>query len=148
MFFLRTYFACWCKDPDPGGPKHTDPTDPDPQCWEVLSNLSGRRQARTTFEIISIYSRLGPGGCGDSCHLQVCSPLQSDWSHLLSAKQRRHLKSSLYIPGLGLVAVVIAVTFKCVPLCRVTEVTYLVPRKDDLWNHLYIFQAWAWWVRW
>jgi hypothetical protein len=36
------------------------------------------------------------------------------------------LKSSLfYIPGLGLVAVVIAVTFKCVPLFRVTEVTYL-----------------------
>jgi hypothetical protein len=51
---------------------------------EVLSNLSRRSQAVTTFEIISIY-----------------------------------------IPGLGLVAVVIAVTFKCVPLFRVTEVTYL-----------------------
>ncbi len=89
-------FACWWKDP--GGLKRTDPTDPDPQHWEVLSNLSGRRQARTTFEIISIYSRPGSGGCGDSCYLQVCSPLQGAWGH-----------------------------------------TYLVPSKDDLWNHLYIY---------
>jgi hypothetical protein len=83
--FLYNFFACCWKDldpdpnPNPGGPKHTDQT------------YQGGRQARTTFEIISIY-----------------------------------------IPGLGLVAVVIAVTFKCVPPFRVTEVTYLVPSKDDL----------------
>ncbi len=45
---------------------------------------------------------------------------------------------------MGLVAVVIAVTFKCVPLFRVTEVPYLVPSKDDLC--LSIFQAWVWWL--
>ncbi len=36
------------------------------------------------------------------------------------------------VPSLGLVAVVIAVTFKCVPLFRVTKVTFLVPSKDYL----------------
>jgi hypothetical protein len=48
------------------------------------------------------------------------------------------LKSSLYIPGLGLVAVVIAVTFKCVPLFRVTEVTYLSSiREEKKWRMIF-----------
>ncbi len=148
---LFTFFACWWKDPDPdpGGPKHTDPTDPDQQHWEVLSHLSRRSQARTTFEIISIYSRLGSGGCGDSCHLQVCSPLQGDWDHLLRAKQRRHLKSSLYISGLGLVAVVIAVTLSVFPSSGWLRSSLLsAKQRRPLKSSLYIFQAWVWWLWW
>ncbi len=44
-------------------------------------------------------------------------------------------------------AVVIAATFKCGPLFRVTEITYLVPSRDNiLKSSLYIFQAWVWWL--
>jgi hypothetical protein len=39
---------------------------------------------------------------------------------------------------LGLVAVVIAVTFKCVPLFRVTEVTYLSSiREKKKWRRIF-----------
>jgi hypothetical protein len=26
-------------DPDPGGPKHADPADPDPQHWNILTHV-------------------------------------------------------------------------------------------------------------
>jgi len=43
-----------------------------------------------------------------------------------------HAQMSALLTGLGLVAVVIAVTFKCVPLYRVNEVSYLTSVRDIL----------------
>jgi len=56
------------------------------------------------------------------------------WSWETHKKQMEALLS-----GLGMVAVVIAVTFKCIPLCRVTEISYLTSIKDILetWGVIY-----------
>ncbi len=139
--FFKNFFCLLMEgsDPNPGGPKHTEPTDPDPQHWEVLSNLS----RRTVFEIISIYSRLGSGGCGDSCHLQVCSPLQGDWEVTYLVPSQDDLWNHLYIYSrLGSGGCGDSCHLQvCSPLQGDWEVTYSVPSKDHLWNHLYIFQA-------
>jgi len=55
------------------------------------------------------------------------APELNSWSWTTNSSQMSALFS-----GLGLVAVVIAVTFKCVPLYRVCEVSYLTSLRDIL----------------
>jgi len=58
-------------------------------------------------------------------------PELNSWSWTTNPSQM-----SALFTGLGLVAVVIAVTFKCIPLYRVNEVSYLTSLRDILesWN--------------